>query len=513
MHKILTTLFCAAAVSMAASALPSKPFKPQDGKLYDANGNEFVMRGVNYPWAWYSGNEYMVLPAAKRIGCNTVRISLGDGNSLNSSYRKPSTSELENLINLCEQNKLVAIFVFHNETGNNDVSNLEFAANAWGDYTEVLNRHQSTVLVNITNEWYGKWDQLGTWAEAYKSVIPKMRQKGLKNTIVVDAAGWGQCCSSVAVYGGEIVNADPDRNTILSMHYYQDAAKNDFTAQNNVRNALASGATVMIGEIAYRHQGSDVAWQATLDICQEKGVGWLGWSWTGNGGSTSDCDMFGSWDESVYRQNGTYLVKGSNGIAETSKECSVFSSDTPNPDPEPTPGPVDPSGDPEVVATHTVNKGPSSWSEEIEIPAYVFSNASANSIIRLHITQNGQMQFATKRPGWLWTQFNEYVDVYAPKFDIKVSDIPSMGNGVSVADALEGLKFGGLIIKGERFHLDRCELLNPAGISDAFTDAPSEIDWSAPVEIYNLQGMRVSEMAPGQLYIVRQGALTKKVVK
>lgn len=508
MHKLFTTL-CAAAVSLAAVALPSGSFKPQNGKLYDANGNEFMMRGVNYSWAWQAGNEYSVIPAAKRIGCNTIRIQLGDGNSRNSGYKKPSTTELENLIKLCEDNKLVAMFNFHNETGRDEVSHLEFAANAWTQYKDVLNAHQSTVLVNITNEWYGKWSQLNNWADAYKSVIPKMRQNGIKNTLVVDAAGWGQCINSIAVYASDIAAADPDKNTIFSMHFYQDAAGDESTAKRNMDNAIASGTTVIIGEIAYRHQGKDVAWQAVLDYAKEKGMGWLGWSWTGNSSDVADCDMFASYDDSQYKQNGTNLVKGRNGIAQTSVECSVFGGgvnpNPPTPDPEPTPTP---SGDMDIMATHNVNQA-GSWDNEIVIPASLFQSADANSTVRLHMTSGGQMQFATKlSPNWTWTQFNEYTDVAAPHYDLKISAIPSMGKGVSTTTALDGLKFAGLVIKGQDFYLTKAELLKPSGITDVKTD----INWDEPVEIFNLQGIAVAEPTPGQIYIVRQGTAVKKVV-
>lgn len=126
-------------------------FHTSGTRLLDANNQEFVMRGCNYSWCWQRGNEGSVIPAAKRIGCNAIRIQLGDGKQ----YHKPSKDELEYLIKLCEKNKLIAVFNTHDETGSNDINDLVRAANFWIEMKDVLNAHTGTVIVNISNEWYG----------------------------------------------------------------------------------------------------------------------------------------------------------------------------------------------------------------------------------------------------------------------------------------------------------------------------------------------------------------------
>ncbi len=518
MHKFLTVLFAAAAITTAA-ALPSGSFKPSGNKLLDANGNEFIMRGCNYSWAWQSGHENTVIPAAKRIGCNTIRIQLSDGKK--GYWRKPSVSELENLIKLCEDNKLIAIFNFHDETGSNSIDDLRHAANTWSEYKDVLNRHLSTVLVNISNEWFGQWNKADQWAEGYIEVIPKMRAAGIKNTLVVDCAGYGQWPKSMFLRGADVAAADNLNNTIFSMHFYQDAAGTETKVRDNINFAMQMNFPVIIGEVAYRHQGYDIAWQTVLDYTKEKGMGFLVWSWTGNGGGTDECDMFGSYDDSQWKDNGTNLVKGRNGIAETSVECSVFGSTPgpkpdPDPDPEPDPEP-DPSGEMIVVASHSTNAPANAWTADINVPAGIFEKATAHSTIRLHFTASGnaQMQFVVKTPpNYNWTKLNECDNVSAPYYDIKVSQIPAMQYGVSTQTALDGLKFDGLWLKGDNFTLTKCELLNPKpnGIDDASAD-PTTIDWNAPLEIYNLQGIPVEEMTPGHIYIVRQGSIVKKIVK
>ncbi|MDD6552853.1 MAG: glycosyl hydrolase [Prevotellaceae bacterium] len=303
-----------------------KGFHTSGTKLLDANGNEFVMRGVNYSWAWQHANgdgntADDVIPAAKRQGCNCIRIQLGDGGA--SWCTKPSKDQLEYLIKLCEDNKLVAIFNTHDETGSTNVSDLERAANFWISMKDVLNAHQATVIVNISNEWYGTWDASG-WASGYEKVIPMMRNAGIKNTLIVDCAGYGQYPASIPEAGAKVLAADSEKNLIFSEHLY-DCFPNASDVDGAIDNALNVGAPVIVGEFAYNHKGKTVAWQEILDHCQAKGIGYLGWSWTGNGDGTEACDMFGGYDDSDMKENGKCIILGRNGIKETSKECSVFS--------------------------------------------------------------------------------------------------------------------------------------------------------------------------------------------
>ncbi len=100
------------------------------------------------------------------------------------------------------------------------------------------------------------------------------------------------------------------------MHFYQDAAGSDSQVRSNIDKALNVGCPVLIGEFAYEHQGHPVAWQTILDYTKEKNVGYLVWSWTGNGGGVEACDMFGGYDDSVWKPNGTNTVRTQRNTAD-----------------------------------------------------------------------------------------------------------------------------------------------------------------------------------------------------
>lgn len=296
-------------------------FSTSGTQLLDARGNNFVMRGANYSWCWQRGKEKTVIPAAKRIGCNTLRIQLGTGRR----FTRPTAAQLEQLIELCEDNKLIAVFNTHDATGSDNYADLEESALFWVEMKDVFARHQATTIINIANEWFGSSGNAAAWAEGYSKAIALIRGAGIKNTLMVDAAGWGQWPKSIFEKAGEVAAADPLDNIVFSIHMYDVAAKNYSTVKKNIDNALATGYPVVIGEFAYQHGGKHVEWQAILDYTAETGVGYLVWSWTGNSGGVEDCDMFAGYDDSVYRPNGTNTVLGRNGIKETSEECSIYS--------------------------------------------------------------------------------------------------------------------------------------------------------------------------------------------
>lgn len=291
-------------------------------KLLDANGNEFIMRGCNYSYAWQKGQENSVIPAAKRIGCNTIRINISNGNKFTYCDRL----EVRNLIRLCEENKLVCVLCVHDALGSDQISDLDNTVDYWKSIKNLVIGHEATVIVNIANEWVGQWEAgASVWEEGYVKAIKELREAGIKNTLMIDCAGYGQYPAVIGTNGRTVFAADPLKNSMFSIHMYQYDAGTAEDVRSNINQALAINVPLCIGEFAYSHQGSSVAYQTIMDYCKEKNVGYLVWSWTGNSGGAESCDMFGGYDENAVKENGQVTVWGTNGIKETSKECSIYS--------------------------------------------------------------------------------------------------------------------------------------------------------------------------------------------
>ncbi len=57
----------------------SDGFRVSGTKLLDANGNEFIMRGINHAHTWYKGYDDTALEAIAATGANCVRLVLANG--------------------------------------------------------------------------------------------------------------------------------------------------------------------------------------------------------------------------------------------------------------------------------------------------------------------------------------------------------------------------------------------------------------------------------------------------
>ena len=158
-----------------SASAATEGFKIVNGKLIDANGNEFIMRGINEAHNWYQNYDESSVKGIAATGANTIRYVLSDGEK----YSKDDAYKVKQLIKLTEENKLVSILEVHDATGSNDYSSLERAAKYWIEIKDVLKEHEDTVILNIANEWYGSWESQ-EWAEGYKKVIPMLRDAGIK---------------------------------------------------------------------------------------------------------------------------------------------------------------------------------------------------------------------------------------------------------------------------------------------------------------------------------------------
>ena len=303
----------------------SNGFYVEGTTVYDANGRPFVMRGINVAHAWFTSQTATSIKAISATGANTVRIVVSDGKQ----YTKTTKSELQNIVKLCKEQKLVCILEVHDATGSGDTSTLNSAVDYWKEMKDVLIGNEKYVILNIANEWYGSWNG-SAWADGYKTALPQIRNAGISNLIMVDCAGWGQYPDSIKYYGSSVFQADPNKNTMFSIHMYEYAGGNATTVKNNIDNALAIGAPVVIGEFAAEHTNGDVDEGTIMSYCTEKKVGYLGWSWKGNNSDLSSLDIAYNWDGSSYTSWGNTLIYDTYGIKNTSSICSVYTAGSDN---------------------------------------------------------------------------------------------------------------------------------------------------------------------------------------
>jgi mannan endo-1,4-beta-mannosidase len=314
---------------------PAAGFYTKDGALYDVNGTEFVMRGVNYPYAWYKDNAQQRFADMATAGANTVRVVMATG----AQWTKTSGSEVSNIISWAKANKMVAMLEVHDSTGYGEseaAPHPEQMLGYWksAEILDAIKGQEAYVLVNIANEAFGN-NTSDEWQSYYTMAVADLRQAGIKHTFIVDAPNWGQdwdncmrdgkngsqtmTCDAQAVY-----DADPDHNTMFSVHMYDVYGTGDVVRAYFDR-FLSKGLPFLVGEFAADHGDSgNVDEDTILALSEQHGIGYLGWSWSGNGAGLETLDITNNFAPSNLTTWGERLLNGENGLKQTSAPCSCF---------------------------------------------------------------------------------------------------------------------------------------------------------------------------------------------
>ncbi|MEU8115219.1 cellulase family glycosylhydrolase [Micromonospora sp. NPDC048947] len=348
-------------------------FSVAGGKLYDANGAEFVMRGVNHAHTWYP-QQTSSFADVKALGANTVRVVLSSGDR----WTRNTNADVANVISLCKANRLICVLEVHDTTGYGEQSGaitLDRAVDYWLSLADVLAGQERYVIVNIGNEPYGN-QNYASWAADNASAIKRLRAGGLTHTIMVDAPNWGQDWSfTMRDNAASVFAADPARNIVFSIHMYGvfDTAAEISDYLGRFRTA---GLPIVVGEFGFNHSDGNPDEDAILAYSQANGIGWLGWSWSGNGGGVEYLDLATNFNPTSLTDWGQRLFNGVNGIRQTAREASVFGGTPPPTTPPPTtpppttPPPTTPPPAGACTATYTVtNQWQGGFQGEVRVTA------------------------------------------------------------------------------------------------------------------------------------------------
>ncbi|WP_063753208.1 glycoside hydrolase family 5 protein, partial [Streptomyces resistomycificus] len=296
-----------------------------DGRLLEGNGNDFVMRGVNHAHTWYPG-ETQSLADVKALGANSVRVVLSDGHR----WTENSPADVANVVTQCKANRLICVLEVHDTTGYGEeaaAGTLDHAADYWIGLKDVLAGEEDYVIINIGNEPWGNTDPAG-WTDPTIAAVKKLRGAGFEHTIMVDAPNWGQDWQNVMrTNARSVYDADTTGNLIFSIHMYSvyDTAQ-EITDYLNA--FVDAGLPLLIGEFGGpADQWGDPDEDTMMATAQRLDLGYLAWSWSGNTDPILDLaigfdpDRLSSWGERIFH--------GANGIAQTSKEATVFGGTNP----------------------------------------------------------------------------------------------------------------------------------------------------------------------------------------
>jgi mannan endo-1,4-beta-mannosidase len=291
------------------------------------------MRGVNHPHVWFTG-QTSSFANIKALGANTVRVVLGSGHR---GWGTSTAADVANVVNLCKQNRMICVLELHDTTGFGEQSgaaSLDQAADFWIGLKSTLVGQENYVVINIGNEPIGN-NNAAQWTAATTAAIQKMRANGFEHLLMVDAPNWGQDWQFVMRDNAQtILNADSQRNTVLSIHMY--AVFNTAASINDYLNRFQTNNwPLVIGEFGWQFNSGEVDHETILAQAQARGLGYLGWSWSGN--TDPILDMATNFNASQLTTWGQRIFNGANGIRATSREATIFGGGTPTTSPTATP--------------------------------------------------------------------------------------------------------------------------------------------------------------------------------
>ncbi|MFF5078319.1 cellulase family glycosylhydrolase [Actinoplanes sp. NPDC000266] len=353
--KRLAAALVAAAVSVlffVAPAYAAAGLHIVGRNIVEANGQTFVMRGVNHPHAWYA-NRTNSIADIKAAGANTVRVVLSGGR-----WTANTASDVANVISLCKANKLICVLEDHDTTGYGEDAaayTLDQAVNYWIGLKSVLQGQEDYVVINIGNEPIGNTNP-GQWTAATVAAIQKMRSNGFQHLLMVDAPNWGQDWQYVMRDNAQtVLNADTQKNTVLSIHMY--AVFNQPSSITSYLDLFESkGWPLVIGEFGWQFASGEVSDETILAEAVKRNLGYLGWSWSGN--TDPILDMTTNFDASQLTTWGQRIVNGPNGLKATAKQATIYGGTTPTTPPTTppvtTPPPTTPPPSVGCSATYTV---------------------------------------------------------------------------------------------------------------------------------------------------------------
>lgn len=271
----------------------STGFFTHEGKIYDRNGSEFIARGVNNRHVWFDHNSNRpalnALDNIANFGFNAVRVvwEVDHDRGIVPNRRGNLTNDnlLVEIIETAIANDLAPMVELHDFTGRNDPQELlDEGVSWWVDRADIWNRFEGSLMINIANEFgdyrLARGSARLTFPQVYSDAIAQIRDAGINNTIVIDSFDYGKDYSLITEYGQEIIDSDPQRNVVFSVHFYCGHGENPNAIAEAFDSITGQGIPLVIGEYGPTHQPcGDVRDDLIMQEAEAHGVGTYAWAW------------------------------------------------------------------------------------------------------------------------------------------------------------------------------------------------------------------------------------------
>jgi mannan endo-1,4-beta-mannosidase len=307
-------------VSPVAETTPNANFHVKDGKIYDKNEQEFIMKGINHTCFWGDMPKNIASITDEdglvKTGANCVRVVFGQETGATTS------TERRQIVEAVIAKKMVPVIENHSATCDDNPNDFNTIINNWTlpANVEWLKKYQDKIILNIANEygWLVKKGNDGgqsvdndKWGSEYKRAITAIRNAGINSLLMIDANVCGQDIQSIYQYSEQLTNHDPQKNIVFSLHIYKEhwrTRNSPYANEANNAFPFPRGMTVegknspwfiedaldwvkakkipfVIGEFSWNASNGvqeKYDTRTILQLCKDNGIGWIAWSWNQN---------------------------------------------------------------------------------------------------------------------------------------------------------------------------------------------------------------------------------------
>jgi len=274
-HKIIIALLVVFTSAIVDAQVPrpsynsGNGFYVANGKLYDANGVEFRIRGVNR--CHYDS----YIPAISKTHSNAMRwlVYFDHTDQILGYIQRDNLAQ-----------KVIPIPGNWAGTCQNDASYVTSMVDTWVAQVAKWNTIERYLILNIANEWGPSNSTV--WRDTYITAIKRLRAAGYTCTLQVTSGGCGQDNEDIHRYGKEVFESDPEKNVIFDQHIYGgwgDQHPWQIDLKKGLDNLASTGLPIVCGEFG---PGRDIGPSPTnltplqiMQGCEEHGFGWLAWAW------------------------------------------------------------------------------------------------------------------------------------------------------------------------------------------------------------------------------------------
>jgi hypothetical protein len=267
-------------------------------KLYDANGVEFRIRGLNK--LHWDGDS----PGISKTHANTVRWDI--------DFSQSAATNL-GLMQQSITSHIVPMPGNWQGTCDESTATLTSMVDTWVAQASTWKTLDGSMILNIANEW---GPSSSVWRDAYITAIGRLREAGYLCTISVTSGGCGQSNDDLVSYAQAVFDSDPQKNVIFDQHIYGNwnaSGQSGATSLSAGLDALAAtGLPMIVGEFGPGRgigpSPTELTPAEIMAACEARGIGWLAWAW----------------DDPPSNADDTWFALSKNGKYDSSADLTMF---------------------------------------------------------------------------------------------------------------------------------------------------------------------------------------------